>query len=251
MSAPLHSPNSLNSSSLQTHPLNPGEPYHIPSFSRIFTAAPMWVTSYVMGGFDFHKIKPMPKFLANCLAERSEEECEDDISDGGSVVFEDSDMLPASELPFDHRSSADDASKYQLPSDGYFANDGVVPLVSQFHPGDCEYVLPVFSFFSSLLSLNVILCTDSESSCIHHVPLKGTARLPRSHLQAKSIPKPGIWNVVTVEDAHHLSLMPLWMGSRRQCSFWYGLGEWLEEVDAARSFLTLRDAREADPSSKM
>jgi len=100
----------------------------------------------------------------------------------------------------------------------YWANDGVVPLISQWHPGDCD-----------------------ESLCLHHPTLSDTARLPTSHLHAKTIPQPGIWNVIHVDDTHHLSLMPLWIGSKKQRTFWYGLGEWLEEVDAARTYLSIMD----------
>lgn len=89
--------------------------------------------------------------------------------------------------------------------------------------------------------MSLILHGHSDATCIHYPSMKGTARLPTSHLHAKTIPKPGVWNVIHVEDAHHLSLMPLWVGSKKQRTFWYGLGEWLEEVDAARTFLSIMD----------
>ncbi|KAF8316034.1 hypothetical protein DL93DRAFT_2154854 [Clavulina sp. PMI_390] len=113
----------------------------------------------------------------------------------------------------------------------HFENDGVVPTFSQWHPGDCD-----------------------GSHCIHHAPLSGTARLPMPtthghshshahphsyHLARKPVSRPGMWNVITIENSHHLSLMPMWVGSMKQRTFWYGLGEWLEEVDSARQYLDL------------
>jgi hypothetical protein len=35
--------------------------------------------------------------------------------------------------------------------------------------------------------------------------------------------------------------MPMWVGSMKQRTFWYGLGEWLEEVDAARTYMSVMD----------
>jgi hypothetical protein len=90
--------------------------------------------------------------------------------------------------------------------------------------------------------LNNLFSACSNSSCTHYAPLVDTARLPHSHSRAKSILKPGVWNVITVENSHHFSLMPLWFGTHQQHTFWYGLGEWLEEVDAARSVLALHDS---------
>ena len=33
----------------------------------------------------------------------------------------------------------------------------------------------------------------------------------------------------------------MWVGSMKQRTFWYGLGEWLEEVDAARTYMSVMD----------
>ena len=33
----------------------------------------------------------------------------------------------------------------------------------------------------------------------------------------------------------------MWVGSMKQRTFWYGLGEWLEEVDAARMYMGVMD----------
>jgi hypothetical protein len=60
-------------------------------------------------------------------------------------------------------------------------------------------------------------------------------------MRARRIPQPGIWNVVHIEDCHHLSLMPMWIGSKKQRMFWCGLGKWLKEVDAARLLVDRMD----------
>ena len=47
-------------------------------------------------------------------------------------------------------------------------------------------------------------------------------------------PEPGIWHVHHLEDAHHLSIAPLWFGSAEQKAFWKDMGHWLRSIDAAR-----------------
>src|SRR5260370_38419212 len=83
----------------------------------------------------------------------------------------------------------------------------------------------------------------SSDNCIHYAPLVDTACLPTNHLHPQPIPRPGVWNVVTVRDTHHLSLMPLWVGNKKQQTFWYGLGEWLEQVDHAGGFIDVMVGR--------
>lgn len=38
-----------------------------------------------------------------------------------------------------------------------------------------------------------------------------------------------------------MSLMPIWLGTKRQAEFWVELGEWLEGVDAGRRLLDAED----------
>ncbi|KAJ7925998.1 hypothetical protein B0H13DRAFT_1109184 [Mycena leptocephala] len=86
----------------------------------------------------------------------------------------------------------------------YWANDGVVPIFSQWHPLPCRYI-----------------------RC-RHFGLPGQSDEDR--LQQVT-PKPGIWYVNQEEDNHHMSLVPVWTGTDRQKIFWTKLGRWLAAVE--------------------
>ncbi|KAJ7897080.1 alpha/beta-hydrolase [Mycena olivaceomarginata] len=113
--------------------------FHIPALSHI--ASPlMYISSRLVGKFDFSTLRPSPSFLAqrgdsNCAAQ-------------------------------------------------YWANDGVVPVFSQWHPLPCRL-----------------------TRCRH---------------------------LVDEEDAHHMSLVPLWIGIDRQKQWWRRLGQWLASVEESR-----------------
>jgi hypothetical protein len=47
-------------------------------------------------------------------------------------------------------------------------------------------------------------------------------------------PEPGVWDVVTLEGLHHLSLVPLWLNSKKQQEFWMEVGNWLCAVEALK-----------------
>jgi hypothetical protein len=50
----------------------------------------------------------------------------------------------------------------------------------------------------------------------------------------RTAPSPGIWHVNQEEDAHHMSLVPLWTGTDRQKQWWRRLGQWLASVEESR-----------------
>ena len=54
-------------------------------------------------------------------------------------------------------------------------------------------------------------------------------------------PDAGIWHVHHLHDAHHVSIVPLWLGTPDQKAFWRDLGHWLRAIDCVRR----RDAPEA------
>ncbi|KAJ7786540.1 alpha beta-hydrolase, partial [Mycena metata] len=82
----------------------------------------------------------------------------------------------------------------------HWANDGVVPIFSQWHPLSCR--------------VSVQLEDDDN---------KLTLEL-----------EPGVWYVNEEENATHLSLIPLWTGTERQRRFWMRLGKWLTTVEGKR-----------------
>ncbi|KAJ7070827.1 alpha/beta-hydrolase [Mycena amicta] len=86
----------------------------------------------------------------------------------------------------------------------YWANDGVVPVMSQCHPFSCD-----------------------ETRCIH---LSGSEP---TQLELE----PGVWYVKGEEDTHHTALIPWWTGSSSQQEFWTKLSRWLATVEANASRL--------------
>ncbi len=199
----------------------------MPGLHKIVSSIPLWVTGFVTGGFDFSTIRPVPFFLRPLSPPSyiSDSDTEYTSSDEGS----DAETLVAESYFLTSAESRDLGEEETEPEiilkphelgEHYYSNDGVAPLFSMWHPGSC-----------------------SSDTCIHYAPLVDTARLPTHHLHSQPIPRPGIWNVVTVRDTHHLSLMPLWVGNKKQQTFWYGLGEWLEQVDHARSFIDVMEGK--------
>ena len=90
----------------------------------------------------------------------------------------------------------------------WIANDGVIPLASQFHPGKC----------------------DPNVTCIH------SHAMPPSAAGAKSTPSPNIWHTHVLENTDHSALCPFWTGSERQKEFWTGVGAWLASIDHAAGY---------------
>lgn len=82
-------------------------------------------------------------------------------------------------------------------NEGHWENDGVVPAFSQWHPNACRF-----------------------TKCVHLPSDKSVA------------PTPGTWLVSTINDASHISLVPLWMGTLRQRIFWGQVGDWLTRIDS-------------------
>lgn len=149
-------------------------------------------------------------------------------------------------------------STLKLPSllESWFANDGVVPLASQYHPGCCSPLhcqhssglpvvedlwgeatsstliqnlsdsigdhLPIPSFISSILPTSV---KPAKS------PRKTTSNLPKKFSKMTAIPNQ--WQVHHLSETSHTSIAPVWTGTEKQKAFWVGLGEWIAAVDEA------------------
>ncbi|CAL1694038.1 unnamed protein product [Somion occarium] len=82
----------------------------------------------------------------------------------------------------------------------YHANDGVVPVFSQWHPLDCE-----------------------STHCRHLDIAPEEDTIER-----------GTWHVYDLDDANHLSIAPFWFNTSRQTMFWREMGQWLWKVDVAQ-----------------
>ncbi|KAJ7161357.1 alpha/beta-hydrolase [Mycena crocata] len=128
----------------------------VPSMLHI-TSPLMYLSSRLMGTFDYASLHPSPSF------------CRHDAVDMGEE---------------------------------YWANDGIVPIFSQWHPLPCRRTR----------------CQHLESST--------------DHLRGK--PQPGIWYINPLEDANHMSIVPLWTGTSRQKQFWVKLEKWLSTIEGSR-----------------
>ncbi|RDB29699.1 Lipase [Hypsizygus marmoreus] len=81
----------------------------------------------------------------------------------------------------------------------YRANDGIVPIFSQWHPLPCRCLH--------------LACELDVTTCK---------------------PESGVWHVNQVEEATHISFIPFWTGSSRQKQFWESTGHWLRVIDSTR-----------------
>ncbi|KAI0698385.1 alpha/beta-hydrolase [Cerioporus squamosus] len=182
-----HTDGSLSSSS-RTH-----------SLMQKMLAWPLYFSARTIASFPFSSLRPIPAFIstlasayhASMLSEKTH------IQDG--II------------------NVDRSGSYL--STALRANDGVVPLFSQWHPFECKFTrCRHFSHSDSILGWD-------ETRYGHP-------------------PDAGIWHVHHLEDAHHVSIAPFWLGTAEQKAFWKDLGHWLRSVDEVRR-ASERDIRTA------
>jgi hypothetical protein len=87
--------------------------------------------------------------------------------------------------------------------ESHWANDGVVPTFSQFHPLSCH-----------------------ATRCRHRQFSRDS-----STRREDIFLEPGIWDVLLLDNVDHFTLVPLWRSTAKQKQFWIDLGEWLTAVD--------------------
>ncbi|CCL98123.1 uncharacterized protein FIBRA_00117 [Fibroporia radiculosa] len=174
-----------------------GSLMHVPQAQHLMS--PLYLSSRSMGSFDYTSLQPPPAFLFR--------------SDSGNI--------PAVERnAFDQ----DGPSGRRCPSVGeeHWANDGVVPLFSQWHPLACGET----RCKHTTLSLDNPGFSDTAST----VP--GKFKVTNACLEE---PESGIWHVHHIDSANHLSIVPFWFGTERQQTFWKDLGYWLRAIEIQRS----------------
>ncbi|KAF7339285.1 hypothetical protein MSAN_02142000 [Mycena sanguinolenta] len=139
----------------------------MPTLNHI-TSPMMYICARLMGKFDYSILRPSPSFhqLDDCV-----------FTTGSETSM----------------------------GEEYWANDGVVPIFSQWHPLPCR-----------------------RDHCRH---LETTGQPDEDRLET---PRPGIWYVNQEDDAHHMSLVPLWTNTDRQKQWWKRLGRWLSTVEENR-----------------
>ncbi|KAH8822751.1 alpha/beta-hydrolase [Flagelloscypha sp. PMI_526] len=149
--------------------LSPSESTHAPSFSTALFSPLLYITSKIMGTYDLSQIRPIPSFLRH---------------------------FGATPPPLD-------VLKTKLGEE-YWANDGVVPIFSQWHPMPCD------SFH-----------------CSHH----GSPSKCEENAAGGSTNTAGIWHVFEADEAHHLTVAPFWISNSKQKLFWETLGDWLRAIE--------------------
>ncbi|KAI0052547.1 alpha/beta-hydrolase [Auriscalpium vulgare] len=161
---------------------------HRPSWRSLWSL-PLQYGASLIGSYDFSVLRPIPSFLF--------------------PRPDDSSTMPP---PFPSRERERDLES-DIPAarltEEYWANDGVVPVFSQWHPLECR-----------------------STRCHHHTKTTSVEKqAPHPGVWQKQAPHPGVWQVHLLEDAHHLSVMPVWVASRRQKEFWADIGAWLRDID--------------------
>ncbi|KAI0639551.1 alpha/beta-hydrolase [Trametes polyzona] len=167
----------------------PSNPLSATSWLGRMLSLPLHVSSTIIARFDFSHLRPIPAFMDTVAAAKraSKLGSEATIEDGVIDVANGGDYL----------------------STALRANDGVVPLFSQWHPYECRNTrCRHFSHSDNIL--------DGSEKARYECP-----------------PEAGVWNVHHLEDTHHLSIVPFWLGSPSQKAFWLDLGHWLRAIDRA------------------
>ncbi|KAK0198924.1 alpha/beta-hydrolase [Armillaria mellea] len=156
-----------------------GRNTHTPAFKYLISAFPMYLMSRLIARFDLSSVLPVPSFLQG-----------KDLSGDAYIEYACSDP---------------EHSLYELSpleiGDECRANDGVVPLFSQWHPLPC-----------------------GMTRCRHYSVDRHSK---------PSVPEPGVWQTHEIADATHASVVPMWLSTPRQNLFWEEVGDWLRKIDEA------------------
>lgn len=213
-------------------------PKHQPSSSLAWSlsALPFKVTSKLLGRFDYGSAKPSQLFGFGCAAKvvkdilprppsppRTSPHDYEKATDSGYCSRSSIDGKPPApsvliEALAGEAESAAKRQESEYEDEAWYANDGVVPLASQYHPGSCS----------------PDLCSHSDglpmlASHTAHTSLSSAVSEPLT----PPLPQPNRWEVHHLRDTTHASLCPLWTGGAYQRQFWRGMGRWLADVDAA------------------
>ena len=208
-------------------------PFHMPNIEELVPAAALYFSAKSMGRFNFSSISPAPAFLSSSTYPRQPSTryftppASPHLSPRGSsrlVLLPDSDDEDATESEAEFKPSSNKFNASDVLSEEYYSNDGVVPLFSQWHPGEC-----------------------SPLRCVHHSTERSPPPSPRIRMTSlddfvtingapESEPEPGIFQVYHIPGStNHLSVMPVWFGTKKQKRFWEDVGVWLDLVDKMRS----------------
>ncbi|PWN45705.1 hypothetical protein IE81DRAFT_363937 [Ceraceosorus guamensis] len=251
-----------------------GAPRHRPTsvFNTSLSAAIFNITSKQIGAFDYHNARPSRLFGKSHVPSRSGLDAESGSTRGstsqeGAEKDEQGSALrvEASEARYCADTPTNPAHRMdEEEEEDWYANDGVVPLASQYHPGMCgantcaHYQSLPSPHLNPASKLDAVVADARRRPALARLMSAGDAawrqvrgtnantngRATRSSSgvdpTCSALPvagsdmstMPNRWHVYTLKDATHASLCPIWNGDARQRHFWRGLGAWLADVDA-------------------
>lgn len=266
----------------------------------LLAASPLGLSARLLGKYPFAAMQPPPKIFVTSAgddeaddASRSVEHLHvdsgynSDVDDSGKVrgssprrcSLDGQDDGLATALPSlaGMLASPTSQAKMSKPSvmpwlEAWHANDGVVPLASQYHPRDCSQehcthhewpgseaadrqagprASVVERFFGSVVTpwAAWMLRTsggggdgrddgpskESDKAAPLSTCASVEAKLPPSPSPVPSLPLPQASHYHThlIPETTHASLAPLWTASQQQVDFWRFIGGWLESVEEA------------------
>ncbi|KAM5530506.1 hypothetical protein V8D89_015822 [Ganoderma adspersum] len=162
-----------------------------PTLLERMSGWPLYATSRAISSFQFSTLRPVPAFLETILSTKLES-----THDGEARLEE-------------GLVNMDDGGGYL--SNALRANDGVVPLFSQWHPYDCKH-----------------------TRCMHFSHTENILDGVPDKSRYDESPEAGVWHVHHLENAHHFSIVPIWLATQSQKAFWTDLGHWLRAIEEGR-----------------
>lgn len=134
----------------QTHLRNKngkGPNHHIPHLRRFgvrdfFETLVIWAVAFIMGTYNYASIRPTPFFLQSEPKPSPSASRTDERADRVLRQLPDQEKKPA--RPSRSRALSTTVKENELVrrqdalGEEYYANDGIVPVFSQWHPGECS-----------------------------------------------------------------------------------------------------------------
>ncbi|TBU63809.1 alpha/beta-hydrolase [Dichomitus squalens] len=175
-----------------SHTHTPSDAKSTPTLLQRMSGWPLYFASRAIMTFRFSDLRPVPTFLETVGPTMPEDQhdADADLEDGL--------------VDIDQGGGNDVSAALR-------ANDGVVPLFSQWHPYDCKL-----------------------TRCMHYSHSESVLNGPPEKSRYHEPPVGGVWHVHHLENAHHFSIAPVWLATESQKAFWTDLGHWLRAVDHAR-----------------
>ncbi|KAF8330370.1 uncharacterized protein EI90DRAFT_3016812 [Cantharellus anzutake] len=202
-------------------------PFHTPNISKFFPTPALYFSARLIGRFDFSSISPTPAFLFPPSSDPPPPSTRyftpastpylSPLRSSTLILLSDSDEDDDDD-ELGYTSGPLSSSVPNALSEKYYSNDGIVPLFSQWHPGECSTSRCIHHSTdkspppSPPIQMKSLLDEPITASTIHtsHAPtsLRGADTSLGPHF------KPGIFHVYHLEGStNHGSVMPIWFGT--------------------------------------